>query len=301
MGNSIRIYIDNYVGDDCESFTKRLKERLFGLRLDIPYEVISFSDLESTSNEYNDPNNEQNTIKAINNADIIIPIVTESFMSYVTSEVEMAYNHTINSTDRYFFPVLLKATDWSNHEWLVKSQIIPRDATPLSELSKNKQEIIINELIQTIQSSIVELSRAQHSESHHGQRNGCKNKLIFISHDHDDADFAELLKLRLEREGVESWLDTEKLKIGQDWRDEIDHGIQESAAIIVIMTPEARKSEYVTYEWAFAWGKGKKVFPIMLKQTQLHPRLESLQYLNFTNKVTRPWDELIDSIKKLLN
>ena len=47
-------------------------------------------------------------------------------------------------------------------------------------------------------------------------------------------------------------------------------------------------------------GKGEKVFPIMLKQTQLHPRLESLQYLDFTNRAARPWDELINSIKALL-
>ena len=69
--------------------------------------------------------------------------------------------------------------------------------------------------------------------------------------------------------------------------------------MIAIMTPDARKSEYVTYEWAFAWGKGKPIFPIMLKQTQLHPRLESLQYLDFTNRTTRPWDKLISSIKEL--
>ena len=67
------------------------------------------------------------------------------------------------------------------------------------------------------------------------------------------------------------------------------------------MTPDARKSEYVTYEWAFAWGKGKAIFPVMLKQTQLHPRLESLQYLNFTDRTVRPWEKLIDSIKSAQN
>ena len=126
------------------------------------------------------------------------------------------------------------------------------------------------------------------------------NKIVFISHDHDDADFAELLKLYLEKNKISGWIDSERLKIGQDWREEIDEGIKNSVAVIAIMTPEARKSEYVTYEWAFAWGKGIKIFPIMLKQTPLHPRLESLQYLDFTNRGTRPWDELIESIEKLL-
>lgn len=103
----------------------------------------------------------------------------------------------------------------------------------------------------------------------------------------------------MEKRGLVGWIDSERLKIGQDWREEIDQGIENSVAVIAIMTPEARKSEYVTYEWAFAWGKGKKIFPVLLKQTPLHPRLESLQYLDFTNKAVRPWDELIKSIVEL--
>jgi hypothetical protein len=60
------------------------------------------------------------------------------------------------------------------------------------------------------------------------------------------------------------------------------------------MTPDARISEYVTYEWAFAWGYGKKVIPIMLRQTTLHPRLATLQYLDFTNRIARPWSRLFE-------
>lgn len=47
-------------------------------------------------------------------------------------------------------------------------------------------------------------------------------------------------------------------------------------------------------------GKGKKIYPVMLKQTQLHPRLESLQYLDFTNRTTRQYGKLIESIKELI-
>jgi hypothetical protein len=32
------------------------------------------------------------------------------------------------------------------------------------------------------------------------------------------------------------------------------------------MTPDAKASEYVTYEWAFAWGAGVRVIPIMYKE-----------------------------------
>ena len=35
----------------------------------------------------------------------------------------------------------------------------------------------------------------------------------------------------------------------------------------------------------------------MLKRTELHPRLEALQYLDFTDYTHRPWEDLIKVIK----
>jgi hypothetical protein len=123
------------------------------------------------------------------------------------------------------------------------------------------------------------------------------SKNIFISHCREDGDFADLLKSRLEKEGFQVWVDTDRLKIGQVWREEIDQAIRKSSALIVIMSPEARNSEYVTYEWAFAWGVDVKIFPIQLKKTIFHPRLESLQYLDFSNREARPWQKLISELK----
>ncbi len=62
------------------------------------------------------------------------------------------------------------------------------------------------------------------------------------------------------------------------------------------MSPDAKASEYVTYEWAFAWGCGIKVIPVMYRKTELHPRLGALQYLDFTGRI-RPWDSLMKTLK----
>ena len=121
---------------------------------------------------------------------------------------------------------------------------------------------------------------------------------VFISYKHEDGDFAEVLINRLEKAGFETWADNDRLHAGEDWRAEIDQAIKSAFALIVIMTPEARSSEYVTYEWAFAWGAGVKVIPVLYKDTKLHPRLEALQYLNFTSRTVRPWDVLIDVVTK---
>jgi len=119
---------------------------------------------------------------------------------------------------------------------------------------------------------------------------------VFISYKNEDLDFAENVISRLEKEGFSTWTDL-KIGAGEEWRNAIDLAIKNALALIVIMTPEAKASEYVTYEWAFAWGVGIRVIPIMLRVTELHPRLEALQYLDFTNVKSRPWDKLIEEVK----
>jgi TIR domain-containing protein len=120
---------------------------------------------------------------------------------------------------------------------------------------------------------------------------------VFISHSHEDGDFAEILNSKLTQAGFTVWTDA-KIRGGVDWRKEIDQAIKNASALIVVVTEEARTSEYVTYEWAFAWGAGVKVIPVLRKLTKLHPRLESLQYLDFTDQPSRPWDTLVALLRE---
>src|SRR5579883_2068479 len=123
------------------------------------------------------------------------------------------------------------------------------------------------------------------------------DKHVFISYQHEDNDFAEALIHRVEKEGFSTWIDYDSLPPGNDWREGIDQAIRDSFALIVIMSPSAKASEYVTYEWTFAWGCGIKVIPVLLASTPLHPRLKALQYLDFTNRAARPWNELMKALK----
>jgi len=121
---------------------------------------------------------------------------------------------------------------------------------------------------------------------------------VFISYNRKaDGDFADLLVSRLQSEGLSTWVDNDMLNAGEDWRVTIDQAIRDAFALVVIMSPEAKASEYVTYEWAFAWGARVKVLPVLYKPVELHPRLEALQYVDFTNRSFRPWDRLIKLIK----
>ena len=69
---------------------------------------------------------------------------------------------------------------------------------------------------------------------------------FFISYSRLDAEFGENLIHRLRTQGFDTWVDTEQLLAGDDWRIVIDNALRTSAAVIVVMTPAAKASEYVT-------------------------------------------------------
>ena len=125
--------------------------------------------------------------------------------------------------------------------------------------------------------------------------------MVFVSYASEDSVFAELVKMKLNEAKLDVWLDQDKLDAGEEWRNEIDLGINESQAIILILTPHACKSEYVTYEWAYALGRKKNIIPLMYKKSKIHPRLSGMQYLDFTNNGKGPWDKLLARIETLVS
>ncbi|MBZ0289589.1 MAG: HEAT repeat domain-containing protein, partial [Anaerolineae bacterium] len=124
-------------------------------------------------------------------------------------------------------------------------------------------------------------------------------KHVFLSYKHQDSTFANDLIRRVQAAGFTLWVDADQLRAGENWRETINLAIKDSFALVVIITPESKTSEYVTYEWAFAQGAGVKIVPVLLRPTKLHPQLEVLQYLDFSDPYVQPWERLIARLKEL--
>lgn len=117
-------------------------------------------------------------------------------------------------------------------------------------------------------------------------------KHIFVSYAHQDKAFARQLTSRLRESGRIPWQDLRDLRGGDYWQNKIDEALEKAEALVVVMSPPATKSQYVTYEWAFALGAGVPVIPVVVKKrTVLHPRLSSIQYIDFTTR-SAPWVDL---------
>jgi hypothetical protein len=120
---------------------------------------------------------------------------------------------------------------------------------------------------------------------------------VFISYAHQDKRSADAFIRELEKGKGKWYLASQSLLPGMPYREEIDKALRDANSVIVILTPWSNKSPYVIYEWSFALGAGKRVIPVMLKKiarAKLHPRLEAMQYLDFTK--TRRWGKLVTMI-----
>ena len=117
---------------------------------------------------------------------------------------------------------------------------------------------------------------------------------VFISYKREQIELAQTIEKLIEADFV-VWMD-KNIPLGTEWREEIDEEIRNSIALIVIMTLEAKASEYVTYEWSFAYGAGVRVIPVIyVGPDDLHPRLKTLQHV--THDDPQLWDKLMNSLR----
>lgn len=122
---------------------------------------------------------------------------------------------------------------------------------------------------------------------------------VFLSYSTKDHFFAELARIKLAEDGISLWHDQGQLRAGTDWRNGIEQGISQSVALVVALSNDAAESSYVTFEWAYGLGKGKPVIPLKLGDCSIHPRLESIQHLDFSISGVLPWSTLIERIREI--
>jgi hypothetical protein len=119
---------------------------------------------------------------------------------------------------------------------------------------------------------------------------------IFVSYAHEDAHLLDVLHEQLTGAGFAVRSDRDLIPGGK-WREEIEKMIRESFAVILVMTPKARDSAYVSFEWAFAQGTGVRVIPLLFESTKFKEPLASIQYSDFTSPAAQPWEHLIKTLR----
>ncbi len=105
---------------------------------------------------------------------------------------------------------------------------------------------------------------------------------VFISYSHKDSDYTHRLADEMERHNIPVWID-DRIDYGTRWPQVIEEKIDTCGAFVLIMSDNARASDWVNNELTYALGKGKQVFPLLLKgETWL--AVASIQYVNVRNR-----------------
>jgi hypothetical protein len=91
---------------------------------------------------------------------------------------------------------------------------------------------------------------------------------VFISYKHENADleFARQFKSHLETQNIVVWMD-ERIISGENWGSSIDSALETTEIVLLVISPEAMQSAYVTYEWCYSYfSLGKELYPIYFRE-----------------------------------
>jgi energy-coupling factor transporter ATP-binding protein EcfA2 len=133
-------------------------------------------------------------------------------------------------------------------------------------------------------------------------------KNIFISYSRHDRTLAERLARDLQDAGLNVWIDFRRIRTGEQWREAIFEGVDQSDIMIVCLSPAAVDSEWVRREILMGFSHNKLVLPIMLEdaftvmqQFDETKQLLDLQITHFEGRYEQAFQELLTALPGIVS
>lgn len=115
--------------------------------------------------------------------------------------------------------------------------------------------------------------------------------MLFLSYSRNDIKPALEIEAGLSGLGWEVFRDEVGISAGTEWRPALDTNLRKARAMVLLVSPASRASNWVTYEYAFASGAGIPVVSVSLKgakapkairhfQSQLYPSPDAFQRIH---------------------
>ncbi|MCC6804462.1 MAG: toll/interleukin-1 receptor domain-containing protein [Anaerolineae bacterium] len=124
---------------------------------------------------------------------------------------------------------------------------------------------------------------------------------IFISYSKHNIDFARHLRGLLQAAGFEVWMDEIRLSTSQHWAETLESTITGCNIFMIILSPEAKSSQWVARELMLAERIGKPIFPI-LYSGDVWWNLANIQYEDMRAGLDATLSEhLVESVEAVLS
>ena len=126
---------------------------------------------------------------------------------------------------------------------------------------------------------------------------------VFISYSEADEKWARLLRSRLAEEGFEVWNSASDIAPGDNWLLKSGRALQAADAMIVLLSPDSAKSDWVRseIEYALSWPQFRgRVIPVLIKPTEGVPWiLHKLHFIRATKDVDETIGRVVGILQKL--
>ena len=128
-------------------------------------------------------------------------------------------------------------------------------------------------------------------------------KSIFISYSYKDKEFVRRLASDLRARGIQVWVDSQEIRVGDSIIQKISEGIERADYVLVVLSQSSIQSVWVQKEVRTAFVKdpaGAKgvLIPVVLEKTQIPSFLQGIKYADFTTSYEEGLDEILDAIVK---
>ena len=120
---------------------------------------------------------------------------------------------------------------------------------------------------------------------------------IFMSYSRRQLYFAEAVVLNLQRAGIETWFDLQKLTPGVDWASTLKDGYSNCETLILLASQFAIQSPYVRVEWETALQNGREVIIVLTEPVVLPDALRSCPVYDARTHFDRTLQSLIACLR----
>jgi len=124
-------------------------------------------------------------------------------------------------------------------------------------------------------------------------------KHIFLSYSRKDIEIMRRVREDLSAAGLKVWTD-EKLEPGTpSWRKAIESAIEKAGCFVVILSPDAKQSEWVDRELGYATACGLRIIPVLVRgdeRSAVPLELINMQRIDIRSDYASVADQLIPTL-----
>ena len=123
---------------------------------------------------------------------------------------------------------------------------------------------------------------------------------VFFSYAPQDQQFAQILAKKLETEGHRVWDPERDLVSGSDWGSTLMKQLKSADAMVVLLSPDAVDSRWVSHEIEYALGASRlqdRLIPVLVRPTKKIPLiLRELQLISLGDNPEKVAQEILERL-----